>query len=168
MRRAIPIALLLAACVIGVAALVMRSNVPNVTSHQCGVPVLDHVGFVDALRCDGFKVEPTEQTTLPSLRAPGTILHVTDVRSARLSAPAELTSFWYDDTDLGGDARAVAQADARRFAPDGSLRDASQRVYYRGTPHLFLRARALVIYTGDDPAVLELLDRLLGPQFAGG
>ena len=86
----------------------------------------------------------------------------------RLAQPAELTSFWYDDTDLGGDARAVAQADARKFAPDGSLRDASHRIYHRGTPHLFLRARVLVIYAGDDQGMLEVLNRLLGPQFAGG
>jgi len=166
--RAIALVLLLVACIVGVAALIVRSSTPSVMSHQCGVPVLDHVGFVDALRCDGFKVEPTEQTTLFALRVPGTILTVTDMRSARLSAPVELTSFWYDDTDLGGDARAVAQADARKFAPDGSLRDASQRIYYRGTPHLFLRARVLVIYAGDDRGMLEILDRFLGAQFAGG
>jgi len=148
--------------------LLLVGCMPNVMSHQCGLPVLDHVGFVDALRCDGFKVEPTEQTTLFSLRAPGTILVITDIRSARLSGPVEVISFWYDDTDLGGDARAFAQADARKFAPDGSFRDASQRVYYRGTPHLFLRARVVVIYAGDDRGMLDLLNQLLGPQFAGG
>jgi hypothetical protein len=140
---------------------------PNVTSHQCGVPVRDHVGLIDALRCDGFKAEPTGQNAVPSLRVPGITFLVTDFRSARLVGPAELTSFWYDDTDLGGDAAAFAQADARKFAPDGSLRDTGQRVYYRGTPHLFLRARVLVIYAGDDRGMLDVLNRLLGPQFAG-
>lgn len=154
--RAIALVLLLVGCM------------PSVMSHQCGVPVRDHVGFIDALRCDGFTAEPTGESTPPFLRVPGTTFLVTDMRSARLSGPVELTSFWYDDTDLGGDARAFAQADARKFAPDGSLRDASQRVYYSGTPHLFLRARVLVIYAGDDRAMLDLLNRLLGPQFAGG
>ena len=154
--RAIAFALLLVGCM------------PSPVSHQCGVPVRDHVGFIDALRCDGFRVEPTGESTLPSLRVPGTIFLVTDLRSSRLAQPAQLTSFWYDDTDLGGDARAVAQADARKFAPDGSLRDPSHRIYYRGTPHLYLRAWVLVIYAGDDRGMLEVLDRLLGPQFAGG
>ena len=149
-------------------ALLLVGCMPSAITHQCGVPVRDHVGFIDALRCDGFWAEPTGETTVPSLRVSGTTFLVTDRRSTRLSAPAELTSFWYDDTDLGGDARAVAQADARKFAPDGSLRDASHRVYYRGTPHLFLRARVLVIYAGDDQGMLEVLNRLLGPQFAGG
>jgi hypothetical protein len=167
MRRAIAFALLLGAFVIGV-AYAMRSSTPSVTSHQCGVPVRDHVGFVDALRCDGFKVEPTGRSAAPPLRAPGIILQVADTRSARLAAPVEMTSFWYDDTDLGGDGRAIAEADARRFAPDGSLRDSSQRVYYPGTPHLFRRERVIVIYAGDDRGMLEVLVRLLGPQFAGG
>jgi hypothetical protein len=149
-------------------ALVFVGCTPNVISHQCGVPVRDHVGFVDALRCDGFKVEPTGQTTLHSLRVPGTILLVTDMRSARLSAPTELTSFSYDDTDLGGDARVIVEADARKFASDGSLRDPSQQIYYRGTPHLFRRERVLVIYAGDDRAMLDVLSLLLGHQFAGG
>jgi hypothetical protein len=149
-------------------ALLLVGCVPNVMSHQCGVDVRDHVGFIDALRCDGFRAEPAGQSTLNFLRVPGTAFLVTDLRSNRLSGPVELTSFWYDDTDLGGDGRAFAQADARRFAPDGSLRDASQRVYYRGTPHLFLRARVLVIYAGDDRAMLDVLNQLLGPQFAGG
>jgi hypothetical protein len=137
-------------------------------THQCGVPVRDHVGFIDALRCDGFKAEPIGQTTAYPLRVPGTNFLVTDMRSARLSAPAELTSFWYDDTDLGADARPIVEADARKFAPDGSLRDPSQRIYYRGTPHLYRRERVLVIYAGDDRGMLGVLDRLFGRQFAGG
>jgi hypothetical protein len=149
-------------------ALVVVACTPSVSSNQCGIPVRDHVAFVDALRCDGFKVEPIGQTTLHSLRVQGTTLLVTVVRSARLMAPAELTSFSYDDTDLGDDARAIAEADARRFAPDGSLRDPSQHIYYRGTPHVFRRERVLVIYAGDDRGVLDVLSRLLGPQFAGG
>jgi hypothetical protein len=168
-KRAVPLALLLVACVIGVAAFIVRSSLPNVTSHQCGVPVRDHVGFVDALRCEGFQVEPTEQFSMPALRAPGTVLTVADVRTpVRLGGPTELTSFGYDDTDLGGDGGAIAEVDTRKFAPDGSLRDASQRVYYRGTPHLFRSERVIVIYAGEDRAMLEVLIRVLGPQFAGG
>lgn len=137
-------------------------------AHQCGVPVRDHVGFIDALRCDGFRADPIGETTAFPLRVPGTIVFVTDERSARLAGPVELTSFWYDDTDLGGDARPIVESDARKFAPDGSLRDPSQRIYYRGTPHLYRRERVLVIYAGDDRGMLAVLDRLLGRQFAGG
>jgi hypothetical protein len=81
---------------------------------------------------------------------------VTDPRATRLSAPVELTPFWYDDTDLGTDARAIVEADARKFALDGSHRDASASIAYRGTPHLLRRDRILVIYAGDDAAMLEV------------
>jgi len=169
MTRAVALAVLLVACGIGVAVLVVRSSVPNVTSHECGAPVRDHVALVDALRCDGFRVEPTERSTALPLRGHGTVLTVTDIRTpVRIAAPIEVNSFWYDDTDLGGDARAIAEVDTRKFAPDGSLRDAGQRIYYLGTPHLFHSERVIVLYAGSDRAMLEVLSRLLGPQFAGG
>jgi hypothetical protein len=34
-------------------------------------------------------------------------------------------------------------------------------------PHFFLKGRVLVIYVEKDPAVMNLLTRLLGSQFAG-
>jgi len=39
---------------------------------------------------------------------------------------------------------------------------------YKGEPHFFRKERVLVLYTGEDKAVLNLLTHLLGPQFAGG
>lgn len=34
-------------------------------------------------------------------------------------------------------------------------------------PHFFRKERAFVLFLGDDPAMLDLLTQLLGPQFAG-
>ena len=48
------------------------------------------------------------------------------------------------------------------------LVDPSQRIYYAGTPHLFRRDRVLVIYAGEDRAVVMVLTKILGNQFAGG
>jgi hypothetical protein len=62
----------------------------------------------------------------------------------------------------------VAVADLQKLAPDGSPRDTSMRVSYAGTPHLYWNDRLIVIYAGDDPAVLAVLGGLLGMQFAGG
>lgn len=121
--------------------------------------------LVDRLRCTGSRVEIGESVTLPVLRPPGTTLVLT---GGGVSGRAELQSFNYDDTDLGTDGRAVSAADAGKFAPDGSVLVANQRIYYRGTPHLFRQDRVIVIYAGDDPAVLGILTRLLGKQFAGG
>lgn len=121
--------------------------------------------LVDRLRCGGVSVEFTGSVSLPALRPPGTTMLIS---GGGLSGQAELQSFNYDDTDLGTDGRAVSAADSRKFAPDGSVLETSQRIFYRGTPHLFRQDRVLVIYAGDDPAVVGILTRLLGKQFAGG
>lgn len=134
-------------------------------SHSCDGPAGDHVMLVDRLRCNAIQVDIGEPVTLPFLRPPGTTLLLS---GEGLSSQAEVQSFNYDDTDLGTDGRSVSEAEARKFASDGSLVDRSQRIYYSGTPHLFRRDRLLVIYAGDDRAVLTMLTRLLGNQFAGG
>lgn len=109
------------------------------------------------------------QVRFPPLRAPGVVLHLS---GGPLAGPAEVTSFWYDDTDLGTDARLVVEADTKRFSPDGAIRPdpavpGDIAVAYRGTPHLFRRERVIAIYAGDDAALVRLLTELLGPQFAG-
>jgi len=121
--------------------------------------------LVDRLRCAGIRVDIGERVTVPILRPPGTKLLLS---GGGLAAQAELSSFNYDDTDLGADGRVVSETDARKFAPDGSLVDRGQSIFYRGTPHLFRRERVIVIYAGDDRAVMTVLTRLLGNQFAGG
>jgi hypothetical protein len=121
--------------------------------------------LVDRLRCAGMRVDIGEAVTLPFLRPSGTKLLVS---GGAISGQAELQSFNYDDTDLGADGRAVSETDARKFASDGSLVDQSQRISYHGTPHLFRLDRVLVIYAGDDRAVVTVLTGLLGNQFAGG
>jgi hypothetical protein len=134
-------------------------------SHGCDGPARDHVMLVDRLRCAGIRVEIGEGVTLPVIRPTGTRLQLS---GGGVSGQAELDSFNYDDTDLGTDGRAVSAADAGKFAPDGSIRDGSYRVFYHGTPHLFRQERVLVIYSGEDRVVIEVLTRLVGKQFAGG
>jgi len=34
-------------------------------------------------------------------------------------------------------------------------------------PHFYLKERIIVLYVGDDPAIEELLESVLGSQFAG-
>jgi hypothetical protein len=40
-------------------------------------------------------------------------------------------------------------------------------VTWVAAPHFYQAGRILVLYVGDDPAILELLEGALGPQFAG-
>jgi hypothetical protein len=148
-----------------VVLLLLSACTPQSESHGCDGPAGDHVMLVDRLRCNAIKVDIGEPVMLPVLRPPGTTLLLS---GGGLSSQAEVQSFNYDDTDLGADGRGVSEADARKFAPDASLIDRSQSIYYRGTPHLFRRDRVLVIYAGEDRALVTVLTKLLGNQFAGG
>ena len=127
-----------------------------------GGPVRDHVSFVDALRAAGLGVTIAGRVQQPFLRPRGVVLQLS---GADLRGPAELQSHDYDDRDLGTDGLAAARADAAQFQPDGQPR--GTQVGWNGPPHVFHKERVLVIYVGDDPAVLRLLTSLLGPQIAG-
>ena len=135
-------------------------QVETVASH--GGPVRDHVSFVDHLRARGFAVDPIGNVEQPFLQAQGTILRIS---GGKLTQPAEVQSYDYNDTDFGGNGAGAAEADAQQVGPDGNPRTAI--IEWVAPPHFFRKERAFVIYIGDDPAVLEVLTEALGPQFAG-
>jgi hypothetical protein len=58
------------------------------------------------------------------------------------------------------------EADAAQVAPDGGSIGTSM-VTWVATPHFYKTGRILVLYVGDDQAILDLLEGALGPQFAG-
>lgn len=62
--------------------------------------------------------------------------------------------------------KAAAMADARRISPDG-FSIGTAMVDWVDTPHFFQRGRYLVLYLGNDAAILNLLEGVLGPQIAG-
>jgi hypothetical protein len=41
-------------------------------------------------------------------------------------------------------------------------------VSWMDTPHFYKTGKIIVLYVGSDTTVLELLEGVLGPQFAGG
>jgi hypothetical protein len=139
----------------------LAASCAPVSSH--GGPVRDHVSFVDNLRARGMTVDILGEQRLPFLRPSGTRLRI---HGSGIGQPAELTSYNYDDHDLGWDGQAVAAADAAGIAPDGQPHG-PMRLFYAEPPHFFRRERVIVHYGGRDAAVLALLRELLGPQFAG-
>ena len=164
-RRAIVRPLLLGLGFLGLASTACAcgsafGSVAGPQSH--GGPVRDHVSFVDALRAAGYGVAIAGRVQHPFLRPRGVVLQVS---GPDLRGPAELQSHDYDDRDLGMDGLAAAQADTAQFQPDGQPRGAP--FAWAGPPHVFHRERVLVIYVGDDPAVVGRLTALLGPQIAG-
>lgn len=58
------------------------------------------------------------------------------------------------------------EADAAQVALDGGSIGTSM-VTWVATPHFYKAGRILVLYVGDDQAILDLLESAIGPQFAG-
>jgi len=61
---------------------------------------------------------------------------------------------------------ALADADAGKVAPDGSSIGTTIATWI-DPPHFFRAEQLIVLYVGEDSEVLELLETILGPQFAG-
>jgi len=58
------------------------------------------------------------------------------------------------------------EAEAAQVAPDGGSIGTSM-VMWVDAPHFYKAGRIIVLYVGSEPSTLELLEGILGPQFAG-
>src|SRR5712692_2798970 len=121
-----------------------------------GGPVQDQVSLIDALR-KSVTVDISGTVAQPFLHPQsGTTVGLS---GTALAAPADVQLFEYASaTD--------AQADAHQIRADGSG-TATTIVDWVAPPHFFLKGRVLLIYVGNDSAVVSLLRNLLGAQFAG-
>ena len=144
-RFLVLIALLLTAC----------GTVQGPQSH--GGPVQDQVSLIDALRSKNLTVDISGGVSQPFLSPQsGTTVRLS---GGPLTTVADLQIFEYGSAS-------AASADAHQIRADGSG-NATAIVDWVAPPHLYLKGRVLVIHVGSDPAVLFLLQSLMGPQFAG-
>lgn len=121
---------------------------PAVSAH--GGPVEGYVSLVDALRAAGAEVEPGEAVEQPFFSVTGQLIKVN---------AADVQVFEYETSE-------ALEAEAALVAPDGGSVGTSMMMWM-ATPHFFKAGRVLVLYIGDDTAVLEILQSVLGEQFAG-
>lgn len=124
-----------------------------IVSH--GGALTGHVGLVDNLRAKGLMVEPTSEIEQPFLGVKGTTLRIS---GGEIKQPADIQSFEYPSAD-------AAAADLGQIGPDGN--PSTSIVEWTGAPHFFRKEQLIVLYVGDDPAVVNLLTELLGAQVAG-
>jgi len=103
-----------------------------------------------AIETEGAKVELGDSVEQAFLNAQGQIIKVND---------ADVQVFEYESAD-------ALEADAAQISPDGGS-TATTMITWMATPHFFKSGRVLVLYVGDDPAVLALLKSVLSEQFAG-
>jgi hypothetical protein len=79
------------------------------------------------------------------------------------------------NVNINGEGVQVFEYDsAETMESDAVLVDASgspigtTMVTWMATPHFYKKGRILVLYVGDNAGTLEVLESVLGPQFAGG
>ena len=113
-------------------------------------PVTEMTSLVDAFRAAGATVDPDQPVEQPFFSVKGEILKING---------ADNQVFEYSTAE-------EMEADAAKVAPDGGSIGTSM-VSWIEPPHFYKAGRIIVLYVGQDQAILDLLKSILGPQFAG-
>lgn len=114
------------------------------------VVVEDQASLIEALRAADATVEPGEPIEQVFFTVKGQILKVNG---------EDVQVFEYESPE-------AMEADAAQVSPDGGSIGTSM-VSWVARPHFYKAGRILALYVGDNPALIELLAGVLGPQFAG-
>jgi hypothetical protein len=124
------------------------SATPNSSSEP--LTIEDQASFLAALQVEGATAEIADPITQDFFSVEGQIIRVNGM---------DVQVFEYES------AEAMAN-EASQVAPDGGSIGTSM-VNWIDTPHFFKAGRIIVLYLGSDQTVLNLLEKVLGPQFAG-
>jgi hypothetical protein len=112
--------------------------------------VEDQTSLVAALEAEGATVETADSITQDFFSVEGQIIRVNG---------ADTQVFEYETAE-------AMENDASQVAPDGGSIGTSM-VTWIDAPHFYKAGRIIVLYLGDDQTLLGLLNKVLGPQFAG-
>jgi len=123
------------------------SELPDTVSH--GGDVVDYVSLIDNLRVNAT-VNPEGEIEQPFFSVTGFSIQVNG---------ASVQVFEYNSAE-------DAEADASLVSSDGSSIGTSMP-FWVDDPHFYYKEKIIVLYVGDDPAIEELLESVLGSQFAG-
>ncbi len=121
---------------------------PPIVSH--GGPVTDYVSLIDNLRAAGATVEPAGDISQPFFSVKGNAIIVNG---------GNVQVFEYTDA-------ATADTETALVSPDGSSVGTTM-IRWVAAPHFYQTDRLMVLYVGDDTAVMNVLEAVLGSQFAG-
>ena len=112
--------------------------------------VEDQATLISALEGSGATVELREPVSQVFFSAEGNMLKVNG---------ADVQVFEYESAE-------EMENQASQVSPDGGSIGTSM-VTWVDVPHFYKANRIIVLYLGNDAAMLDLLDNVLGPQFAG-
>jgi hypothetical protein len=113
-------------------------------------PVTDYVSLIDSLRAAGATVEPAGDISQPFFSVKGNVITVSG---------EDVHVFEYADAD-------AADSEATTVSPDGSSVGTSM-IGWVARPHFYKAGKLIVLYVGDSKAVTDVLESVLGTQFAG-
>lgn len=112
--------------------------------------VEDFNSLLEVLRTTGANVELGDEIEQPFFTVKGQVAKING---------ADVQVFVYDTV-------AAMEAEAAQVTADGSS-IGTNMVNWVDPPHFYKLGRMIVLYAGQDQAVLDLLKTVLGPQFAG-
>ena len=125
-----------------------KSATPSPSSEPLAIE--DQASLLKALQAAGATVEVGDSITQDFFSPEG---HTVKVNGA------DLQVFEYESTE-------AMKKDASQVAPDGGSIGTSM-VTWMDTPHFYKSGRVIILYIGSDKAILDLLEKVIGPQFAG-
>lgn len=112
--------------------------------------VEDQASLLAALQAEGATVETADSIAQDFFSVEGQIIRVNGI---------DTQVFEYETAE-------TMENDASQVAPDGGSIGTSM-VTWIDAPHFYKAGRIIVLYLGDDQTLLGLLNKVLGPQFAG-
>jgi len=146
--RALPVLLLMFGLIVvgcgnGVTA------APTIASTESPV-VEDQATLIAALKAAGATVEVGDSSTQDFFLPEGHIIKVNG---------ADVQVFEYESAE-------AMENEASQVAPDGGSIGTSM-VSWMDAPHFYKTGRIIALYVGGDQTILDLLNMVLGAQFAG-
>ena len=140
--------------IIGLALVLAIVSLAGCTSKEPpvsdGGPVTDYVSLIDNLSQAGATVKPAGELTQPFFSVNGKVIVVNR---------GDVQVFEYADA-------AAAEDEAALVSPDGSSVGTSM-IGWVASPHFYRAEKLIVLYVGDSEAVTDVLESVLGQQFAG-
>ncbi len=114
------------------------------------VTIQDQASLINALQAVGATVETGDSITQEFFTPEGQTVKVNG---------ADLQVFEYESAE-------AMEKEASQVAPDGGSIGTSM-VTWMAPPHFYKAGRIIALYVGDDKPLLDLLNKVIGSQFAG-
>lgn len=126
------------------------SPIPLTTEPAQPAVVEDKASFIAALQTSNATAEIADSVTQDFFSPEGSIVKVNG---------QDVQVFEYENKE-------AMESDASQVAPEGGSIGTSM-VTWMDVPHFYKAGRIIVLYVGSDKATLDLLERVMGAQFAG-